>query len=449
MHEPKVYPTPTSRIPGNLGLPWIGETLELFRKEQLFFYERFKRYGPVFKTRIMGQKLVVLVGPDANRHVLVEQDANVSSAFGWSFLKPLFGRGLLLQDGTEHIRTRRLLKPAFHSQAIDSYLNVIEKTTENFLRSWDLQEPLPLLGEFRKLTLLIASRLFLGCQTPGEVQQTSQWFNELAAGRLALLRVNLPWTKHRRALQARLHLQAFLKEVIRQRKQQDLEQHQDLLGLLLTTEDEQGRSLSESEIIDQTLLLLFAGHDTTATLFSWIVFELGVHTDWQERLRVELDQVAGREPITLSHLKQLVQMSYILMEAERLYPPIYSIPRGLPRGLNYSGYQIPPGWKVHLSPFLTHRMSEIYPQPHTFDPNRFAPPREEHKKHPYALIGFGGGPHKCLGHELALIEIKVILSNLLRRFKWSAIPEQGTNEPDLQLSKAIKGLQVYVKRLSP
>lgn len=448
MREPKINPKSTSQIPGNLGLPWIGETLELFKKEQLFFYEHFKRYGPVFKTRIMGQKLVVLVGPDANRYVLVEQDANVSSSFGWSFLKPLFGRGLLLQDGVEHLRTRRLLKPAFHSQAVGHYLDVIEKTAENFLRVLDQQHLFPLLGEFRKLTLLIASRLFLGCQTPGEVQQTSQWFNELAAGRLALLRVNLPWTTHGRALQARLHLQAFLKEVIHLRKRHSAEKYQDVLGLLLATEDEQGRRLSESEIIDQALLLLFAGHDTTATLLSWLVYELGVHTDWQERLREELNQVAGKEPITLSHFKQLVQMSYVLMEAERLYPPIYSIPRGLPKGLNYSGYEIPPGWKVHLSPFLTHRMPGIYPQPHTFDPNRFAPPREEHKKHSFALMGFGAGPHKCLGHELAQIEIKVILSILLRRFRWSALTNSYVETPTLKLSKAIKGLQVKLDRYS-
>lgn len=251
-----------------------------------------------------------------------------------------------------------------------------------------------------------------------------------------------------RSQQARRQLQAFLRTVIHERQHQGkLYDYQDVLGLMLMAEDEDGHQLSESQVIDQALLLLFAGHETTATSLSWLLYELGVHLQWQERLRDELNQVAGNEPIALHHLKQLTQMSYVLKEIERLYPPVYGIPRVLLKDVEFSGYQIPSGWHVMVSPMLTHRISEIYAQPDEFIPERFAPPREEHKKHPFALIGFGGGPHKCLGYEFAQIEMKLVLSTLLRHFNWSASPERSIIAPVRQPSKVGNILEAQIVKV--
>lgn len=437
----------TSQMPGYLGLPFLGETLALRRTEELFYWKRFQRYGPVFKTRILGRKLAVLVGTEANQFVLQDQDSQVSSEIGWSFLQHLFGQGVLLQDGRQHQVTRRLLYPAFHTQAVRCYFSMIQKTVNDFFKDWNQRRTVAVLGEFRKLTLTIATRLFLGSQTSQEIEQTSRWFKELVAGRIAFFHIDVPWTVYGRSQQARRRLQAFLKTVIQERQQDKLNEFNDVLGLLIFAEDEDGNQLSESEVIDQALLLLFAGHETTAMLLSWLLYELGVHPYWQECLRDELNQIVGNEPLALNHLKQLTQMSYVLKEVERLYPPIYGIPRGLVKEMVYAGYRIPPGWKVIVSPFLTHRMSEIYNQPNKFDPERFAPPREEHKKHPFALVGFGGGPHKCLGYEFAQMEMKVILATLLRNFTWSASPERRVVTPILPASKVDRMLKVHVKSL--
>jgi cytochrome P450 len=432
-------------MPGRYGLPFIGETLELFGTEELYYWRHFQRYGSVFKTRILGQKVAFLIGPDANRLLLLEQADHFSSRLGWEFLEPLFGNGILLQDGQEHARTRRLMYPAFHGKAIASYFDTIQTIVQNFLKDWGERGTIPLTSDFRKLTLIVASRLFLGTQTDSEVEQTSQWFTQLIAGRLALLRLDTPFTLYGRSQAARRKLQAFLRTTIAERQRQgNLHQSRDILGLLLAAEDEEGNHLSETEVINQALLLLFAGHETTATLLSWLLFELGSHPEWRDRLRLEQAEVVGNEPLSLSHLKQFPQLTYALKEAERLYPPVYSIPRGVVKDIEYAGYHIPAGWYVDVSPMLTHHLPELYPNPELFDPDRFAPPREEDKKHPFALIGFGSGPHSCLGFEFAQMEMKIILSTLLRHYDWTVTPEREAIAPVRQPSKIQDSLRAHI-----
>ncbi|MBD2099642.1 cytochrome P450 [Leptolyngbya sp. FACHB-261] len=440
---------PADAMPGDYGLPFLGQTLSLFRDEELYYWQHFERYGPVFKTRVLGLNLAFLIGPDANRLVLMEQADHVSSNLGWGFLEPMFGRSLLLQDGEDHRASRRLMYPAFHGRAIASYFDTVQSLVQGFLQGWGARGTIPLTADFRKLTLIVASRLFLGSQTEVEVEQTSRWFTELMLGRLALLRLELPFTLHRRSQRAKRQLQAFLRQTIAQRQASGhLEVPRDVLGLLLAAVDEEGNRLSEAEILDQALLLLFAGHETTATLLSWTLFELGAHPEWRERLRAEQNRVVGNGPLELSHLKQLTELTNVLKEAERLYPPVYGIPRGVIKDIEYGGYLIPAGWYVDISPMLTHRLPELYADPDRFDPDRFAPPREEDKKHPGALVGFGSGPHGCLGFEFAQMEMKIVLSTLLRHYDWTVTPEYNTLRPVRQPSKIQTQLLAQVQPLN-
>ena len=435
-------------MPGRYGWPILGESVELFKAEELYYWRRFWHYGPVFKTRILGQKFAFLVGPDANRLVLLEQAEHVSSRLGWAFLEPLFGGGVLLQDGAEHRASRRLMYPAFHGKAIASYFDTMQAVVEDFVKDWAERGTISLTAAFRKLTLIVASRLLLGTQTDEQVEQTSQWYLDLFAARLVFLRLNLPFTVYGRAQTARRQLQNFIRKMIAERQHQgDLQASKDVLGLLMATVDEDGNRLSESEIVDQALLLLFAGHETTATVLSWLLFELGSHPEWRDRLRAEQAQVVGDGPLTVSHLKQLPQLNWVIKEVERLYPPVYGIPRGVVKDIEYAGYRIPAGWYVDISPMLTHRLPELYADPDRFDPERFAPPREEDKKHPFALVTFGGGPHGCLGVEFAQMEIKIVLSTLLRHYDWTVTPEKSAIAPVRQPSKIQNSLQAHVKLL--
>ena len=433
-------------LPGSYGWPVVGQSFELFFERELFFWKQFQRYGPVFKTHFMGMKTAVLVGSDANQLVLKDQVHKFSMKVGWSFLEPLLGDGLILQEGENHQATRRLMAPAFHGQAITNYFNIIHTTVKNCLRGWPEHIPLQIVEQLRQLTLLIACKLLMGSDNQEEISELSQWFIDFVEGIPTVVRLNIPITKFGRAQVARRKLENYIQSVITQRRESG-EEFQDVLGILLSTTDEYGNKLNDSEVVTQTLQLLFAGHESTVKFLCWALFELSLHPEWSSRLRDELNCVVGEEELKMSHLRQLTQMGYLLQEIERLYPPPFFIPRGVIQGLDIAGYYIPPKWLVMVSPLLSHRLPEVFDNPNCFDPNRFAPPREEHKKHPFALIGFGGGPHKCLGYEFAQLEMKTTLCILLQYFNWKIIPKPASLLPVLQPSKIELRLQMQVKRI--
>ncbi len=425
---------PADKLPGSFGQPLIGETISLFKEQELFYWQRFQHYAGPFKTQILNRKIAILVGPEANQLVLKDEADKFSSKIGWSILEPLLGEGLLLQDGEKHDRTRKLMYPAFHSSVFPDYFNIVQDTVESFFDGWQKRNPILVSEEFRQLTLLIACRLLLGLKADMEVKQLVSYFSEIIAGIRTIVRWNIPFTKFGRALSARSKLEAFLCSIIEQRRRQ-VHKGQDILGLLLGSTDEAGNKLSDAEIITQILNLLFGAHETTAKLLSWTLLELSFYPQWVEKLRQEQTDVLQGNSFSFSHLKHLKQMGYVLKEIERLYPPIYSIPRGVIQDVEYGGYLIPPGWYVVISPLLTHRLSELYSQPNCFEPSRFAPPREEDRQHPFSLIGFGGGIHKCLGQGLAQMESKIILSMVLRRYDWSFKIDRSTVMPLCQSNK--------------
>ena len=419
-------------IPGSYGLPLLGETPELFRTEGVgFFWGRFQHYGPVFKSYVVGRKCAVLVGPDANQFLMQEKADHLSAYLGWrDFVEPMLGRPIFLQDGQEHRRRRRIMAPAFHGRAIANYFDTMQTIIQDFLKNWVEQGTIPLIDEFRKLTLLVAIRLLLGVERENEVKQISQWFRQIDKGFLALLRVDIPLTVYGRARNASRQLRALLRTIIAERKRQgDLQEYRDALGVLLAGVDENGETLSESQVIDEALSLLNGGYLTIPSLLSSLLFELGAHPEWRERLRQEQKPFLGNDLLMVEDLKQFTQMVYVLKEVERLYPPSPFLFRGVVKDIEYAGYHIPAGWYVVISPMLTHRMSEIYAAPTRFDPERFAPPREEDKQHPFALIGFGGGIHSCIGFEFAQMQMKIVLSSILRNYDWTITPDPSVIAP--------------------
>ncbi|MFN6526383.1 cytochrome P450 [Nostoc sp. ChiSLP03a] len=441
---------PAQEMPGSFGLPILGETLRLFATQGWGLAKNYERYGPVFKTSILGKKYAVLVGVEANRLILQEKADYVSSYLGWKVaMEHIFGRPMMLQDGEEHRRTRRLMAPAFHSKAIANYFDIMQTEVNKCLENWVQNSPISIKNEFNQLALRIGIRLLLGVRLQSEVEQVEQLYNTLTQGALALLRLDIPFTKYGRSQNARRQLKAFLEKIISERKLQgNLEESCDVLGLFLAALDEDGNALAQSQIVDELIHLLNAAHFTTATSLTWAMVELAARPQWRDRLRQELREVVKDEPLNLGHLKQLNQMTYFFKEIERLYNPAGVVLfRGVVKEIEYAGYRIPPGWVVIVAQGLTHRMSEIYTNPESFDPERFAPPREEDKKDSFALIGFGGGEHTCIGIEFAKMEMKIFLATLLQRYDWKVTPEYQPNNY-YQLPFQVEGkLQAQVTSL--
>jgi retinoid hydroxylase len=424
-HDPK-------QIPGDFGLPIVGQTLELIANQGWQLEKYYQKYGAVFKLKLLGKPYVVLVGADANRLILQDQIDAVSSYLGWQpFLEHLWGQPMMLQDGEAHRHTRRLMAPAFHGKAIASYFDTMQSIIQSELQTWTQPAPIALKSQLNQLALRIGVRLLLGIELASDVTQFEQWFNTLVEGAAALLRIDIPLTAYGRSQQARRQLNTFLTEVVRQRQQQgNLTDSQDVLGLFLASVDEVGTALSTEQILNELLHLLNAAHFTTATALTWAVVELAARPKWQQILRSELDRVTQDRPLALEHLKHLHQMSAFLKEIERVYNPSGVVLfRSAVKPIDFAGYQIPPGWGIIVAQGLTHRLPSLYTHPETFDPDRFLAPREEDKQHPFALVGFGGGAHRCIGMEFAKMEMKIFLATLLRKYDWTVQPNYDRIAP--------------------
>jgi retinoid hydroxylase len=421
-------------MPGNTGLPLIGNTISALTKLEQFYWERHQQHGNIFKVSMPGlfDNIACLVGPEANRLVFKDESDKLSSRLGNRFLSPILSPDMvLMQDGPQHRISRKLILPVFLPQAINSYFDTIQAVVIETIDDWGKQGSITegrlnandLSAELHKLTLKMVVKIFLGSEKTSEVEQVSEWFTILVDSLNGVIKWDNPLTLHGRGQIARRKIFNYVRQIIQERATRgDFDQSTDVLSLLLNTVDEDGNKFTETQVINQAIGFLFAGHDTTSSLMSWLLFELGNRPEWRQRLRDECQQVMGDQPISISHLRQLPNMTNAIKEGERMYPPGFIICRMAMADIEFGGYLIPAGWFVCIFPQLTHRLPEIYRDPDTFDPDRFAPPREEDQKQPYSLIGFGGGVHSCIGVELAKMEMKIILSTLLQKYDWTVTP---------------------------
>ncbi len=391
----------TQRIPpGKFGLPGIGETLQ-FLSDYDFQRKRIKQYGPIFRTHLFGRPTVVMAGSEANRFVL----STGMQYFSWREGLPgtyriLFGESLFAQDGAEARTKRRLLQPAFHRDALQTYIQTIETILVYYLKHWEETQIIAWRQEYKQFLFDVASTLLLGSEPGEQTARLSKLFDALADG-FAALPIDLPGTRLHRALEARQALLAHVETAVKTRQRRPT---RDALSLLIQSRDEDGNSLTLRELTEQALLLLLAGHDTTTSMATSFCLAMAQNPAVLKRARTEQDQLGGA--LTMESLRSMPYLEQILKEVERMYPPISSSFRGVVRPFEFAGYQIPQGWMLMYYIPHSHYDETIFPNPQVFDPDRFSPERAASIP-PYSLIGFGGGPRMCLGYPFAQMTLKI------------------------------------------
>lgn len=432
--DPSNLPLP----PGTFGLPVIGETLN-FLSDPDFAEKRQARYGPIFKTHITGRKTVVMIGPKANRFILSTHFDHFSWRGGWpSTFRELLGESLFLQEGEQHRRNRRLLMPAFHGSALESYFATMVNLTQKYLGRWEALDDFGWFNEMKQLTFEIASVLLLGNQTGQSTSQLSQWFTDLTNG-LFMVPVRWSWTPYGKALAARDHLLAHIDAVIEERLEHPTS---DVLGMLIASQDEKGDRLQRHEIKVQALLMLFAGHETTTSMLTSLMMAFAQHPEVMAKAQTEQDALQDSGELSLAQLKQMPYLDQVLKEVERQYPPIRGGFRGVVKPFEFEGYHVPKDWLVLYRIYATHHDSRCYNQPEQFDPERFCPSRAEDKTYDYSLVGFGGGPRVCLGLAFAKMEMKIVAALLLREYTWNLLPNQDLSLNPIPTLRPRSGLQV-------
>jgi len=365
--------------------------------------------GDVFRIPLPGFNPVMLVGPEANRFLLVEQRDDLRWRSEQDPVTRLLQHGVLVEDGEAHDGLRRQMNPALHRRALERYVEAMWQATDSVTASWPAAgEPLDMLVEMRRVALLILMKTLFSVDFETELDRL--WGPILKALRYIspgpwVVWRDIPRPGYRRALH---ELDAYLHQIISQRRQNPAA-HDDLLGMLIESD------MSDALIRDQLLTLIIAGHDTSTALLSWMLYSVSRQPEILSKAQAEVVSVMGSSPHDLARLNELRYLDQVMNETLRLYPPIHLGSRIAARDLEFTGHPIPAGTRVLYSIYLAHRDERYWQNPAAFMPERFSP-EEIRQRPPYTFLPFGGGSRNCIGTAFAQVEIKVVLARILQRF---------------------------------
>jgi cytochrome P450 len=377
-------------------LGWIARPVPFLRRAHA-------RYGDVFTLRMAtGERWVVLAHPDHVREVFTGPADLLRAGEANRILLPVVGRhSVLLLDGPEHLRQRRLLLPPFHGERMQGYRDAMVEATEREVATWAPGEVVRLAPAMQRITLEVILRTVFGVADGGEVERLRRLLLELleftvAPRRLVLLALlggeRLKDLPSLRRVLAPVDA-ALLDEIARRRAAPDLDEREDVLSLLLRARDEDGAGLSDAELRDELVTLLVAGHETTATALGWAFERLLRHPAAVARATAEPEYADA-----------------VVTETLRLRPVLALVVRRLREPMTIAGHDLPAGSEVAPCIYLVHRRPDLYPDPDAFRPERWLGAA---KPGTYTWLPFGGGIRRCLGASFALMEMQTVLRTVL------------------------------------
>jgi cytochrome P450 len=370
-------------------------------------------------------RTVIAFGPAANQHLLADDPGNFLWAEAFRLLAVVNGPGaLVLSDGDEHRRRRRLVAPAFGIKRVDAHLDLVVSEVDRALAAWTPGRRLVAHAELRAAVRRIVVRALVGHEAGALADQIGERLEPALryVGRTPMTRVDvdLRWNGFGRAKAARRAVdELILAEVARRRSEGvDAVANPDVLSALMAAADEIDDvvdPLTDSELCDQVRSLIAAGYDTTSSSAAWLVHGLGSNPAVLASLREQVRDTIGDRAPTLDDLRAMPLVDGVVREALRLWPPGLVSGRTAVADCEVLGHRIPAGSTVLYSPYITQRLPDVWGDPLVFRPERWA----DGEPVPYSFVPFGGGVRKCIGFALATLELQVLAVRLAQRVDWS------------------------------
>lgn len=433
---PPTQSNPTRKAPPSMRGSMLRRTLRFTLDPEGFFADAHNRYGDVFTTHVLGQRCVVIAHHDTVKELFSHGPEELDAGVANQTLSSLLGtRNLLLLDGEEHLHRRRIMLPPFHGERMRAYEGVIRADIRKEIAAWPLEEPVAALPRMQALAFAVIMQCVFGVEEGDQVGElgkallgTLAWVTDTR--RVLLFFMLGPQRVHKvpgfRRQVERMDRE-ILAEIARRRAQDDLDEREDILSLLIGATDEDGKRLSDTELRDELLTLLIAGHETTATLLSWAIHDLARDPASQDRLAEEGGAFCDA----------------VVTETLRLHPPTGGLARRVREPLSIGGYELPAGTNVVAITLLVHRRADIYPNPWTFDPTRFLDSRPPAG----GWFPFGGSVRRCIGASFAQFEAKIVLEELTAALRLEPVEQspERTGRRALGFVPA-KGARVIAKR---
>ncbi|XP_070846660.1 cytochrome P450 4V8 [Chaetodon trifascialis] len=469
-------------IPGREGTHlFFGDSLQ-FKTESGEFFKQLQeltsgfRDAPLLKLWIGTIPCVILYHAETVETILTNP-IHIQKAFVYNFLHPWLGTGLLTSTGPKWRQRRKMLTPTFHFSILNDFLEVMNEQAQILVEKLETQAGKGSFNCFSYVTLCaldIICETAMGKKVYAQSNSDSEYVKSVyKMSDIISRRQRTPWFWPEFAYkwfgEGRMHdknlkiLHAFTYKVIRERAQrisstkpdsdsdQATKKRQALLDMLLNTTDEDGKSMSHQDIQEEVDTFMFEGHDTTAASMNWILHLLGSHPKAHSKVQQELQEVFGTSdrPFTAEDVKKLKYLECVIKEALRLYPSVPFFARSLGEECHINGFKVPKGADAIIVTYALHRDPRYFPDPEEFRPERFLPENSVGRP-AYAYIPFSAGLRNCIGQRFALMEEKVVVGTVLRKFNVEACQTREDLRPLGELvMRPEKGIWIKLEKKTP
>jgi cytochrome P450 len=425
-----LQPPPRRRPPGPRGIPLLGHSWHFARDALGLLASTAKEYGDFAFLRLGGSDVYFVTNPELVRDMLTVQRAKFEIASLRSRLEIVLGKGMLTSRGELHARQRRLMLPVFRKTKIDSYAGLMAEYAERHCERWQPGGELDFSAAMQKLTMVVAAKTLFDYEAEDNADTVARslatllgFFSQIMSPFLyASLKFPLPSTLRFR--KARRELDAVVYGIIEHRRKHG-SGSEDLLTLLMQAKDDETNVfMSEQQLRDELVTLLLVGHETTANALSWTLYLLAQHPQLQVKLHAEVKQVlAGRSRVEAADVGRLAYARQVILEALRLYPPVWIVGRHALSEVKLGQYTVPKGANVLTSQFVVHRDPRTFDDPHGFRPERWT--EQFMKSLPLgAYFPFSAGERHCIGEGFAWLEAVIILATLAHRWRFELVAGQ-------------------------
>ncbi|KAF5205395.1 Cytochrome p450 [Thalictrum thalictroides] len=431
----------------------IGQSFGLLRAmkantAEKWIEDRVNKYGPVSKLTLFGKPTVIIHGQAANKFAFTSD--TLSNQQPQSIQTLLGERNLMALSGEDHKRVRGALVAFLKPEVLKQYVGKMDGEMRKHLESyWEGKQKLTVLPVMKSLTYNIICSLLFGMEPGTRREKFLLSFQYMIEGMWSVP-VNLPFTRYNRSIRASSTIQTMVRDIIGEKRLALDKGHaspdQDLITSLLSIHGEGKEAmLSESEIVDNVMLVMTAGYDTSSVLITFMVRLMATDPIVYAAVLREQEEIAKckklEDLITWEDLNKMKYTWRVALEILRISPPVFGGFRKTLKDIEFGGYLIPKGWQVFWAANMTHMNESIFPEPSKFDPKRF---ENQSAIPPYCFVAFGGGPRICPGYEFARIEILVAMHYLVTRFTWKLCGKDNKFSRD-PMPVPTEGLPIQIK----
>ena len=402
--------------------PWL-QLIQWIANPVSYMEAARERYGDMFTgVGIHAQPNVIVSNPQTLKQILTDTKEFTAPGELSKIFAPIMGNyGVFMLDGDYHRQRRKLLMPPFHGERMQPYGQLICDLTEKAIGQLTPGQPFSARAVMQEISLQIILEAVFGLHEGERLQQVQQLMRSLldvfqsplSSAFLffpSLQRDLGPWSPWGYFLRIRQQIDELLYTEIDERREQPDPSRTDILSLLMSARDEAGQPMTNQELRDELMTLLFAGHETTATALSWALYWIHQKPEVRDQLLAELDRLGERpDPMSIFRLPYL---GAVCNETLRIYPVVMlTFARATKSPIELMGYDLKPGTVLYGCIYLIHQREDLYPEPKQFKPERFL----EREFSPYEFMPFGGGARRCIGEALAQFEMKLVLATILSR----------------------------------